>query len=339
MTSRLDYVDVAKGIATICVILGHLSVTPRPLVIWIYTFHIPLFFLLSGFVLNLDKYPTFLSFFTDKVKKLLIPYLWLSVLTWIWIYCVRDFSINKNSLIKFIGIFICAKDTPYYLSLWFIMSLFFSQILLYILLRCLSEKGKLIKICLCFVVGVFISSIYKPGWIWALDTVPMATFFLGLGYCLREKREKMNDFLQLKFFFVSFPLNVICGYFNFINHNRSDLFYQNIGQPILYVTSALFGIWMILILSKLIHHSKTLSYIGKNSLVFYAFHRPIFIPIVMKFLSLMSQKYKIFTHNMVQTLLSVFMICIGLFLLNELIDRYFPFILNKKRRKIEIKEL
>ena len=53
---RIEFVDVAKGIATILVIIGHLSYTPTHLKIWLYTFHIPLFFFLSGFVLNCNKY-------------------------------------------------------------------------------------------------------------------------------------------------------------------------------------------------------------------------------------------------------------------------------------------
>ena len=51
-SKRIEFVDVAKGIATILVIIGHLSYTPDMIKIWLYTFHIPLFFFLSGFVLN-----------------------------------------------------------------------------------------------------------------------------------------------------------------------------------------------------------------------------------------------------------------------------------------------
>lgn len=67
---RIDYIDTAKGIATILVILGHLSVTPKIIVNSLYTFHIPLFFLLSGFVLNLDKFSSYKLFILDKTKKL-----------------------------------------------------------------------------------------------------------------------------------------------------------------------------------------------------------------------------------------------------------------------------
>ena len=44
--TRIGWVDTAKGIGLLLVIIGHL---PIPLVpVWIYTFHMPLFFFLSG---------------------------------------------------------------------------------------------------------------------------------------------------------------------------------------------------------------------------------------------------------------------------------------------------
>ena len=54
---RIHYLDIAKGIAMILVILGHTKkLIPTNVVWWLYTFHMPLFFMLSGMVLNIDKY-------------------------------------------------------------------------------------------------------------------------------------------------------------------------------------------------------------------------------------------------------------------------------------------
>lgn len=58
---RIDWVDMLKGIAIICVIIGHRTwsdygALPCMLKSWIYSFHMPLFFFLSGFVFSIDKY-------------------------------------------------------------------------------------------------------------------------------------------------------------------------------------------------------------------------------------------------------------------------------------------
>lgn len=50
---RFDWVDIAKGIAILLMILGHSSL-PNMIQNWIYSFHMPFFFFISG-VLN-DNY-------------------------------------------------------------------------------------------------------------------------------------------------------------------------------------------------------------------------------------------------------------------------------------------
>ena len=52
-TENLEYIDVAKGIGILLVVLGH-NLQDLPLMTsWIYSFHMPLFFAISGF---LDAY-------------------------------------------------------------------------------------------------------------------------------------------------------------------------------------------------------------------------------------------------------------------------------------------
>ena len=50
LTSRIGWIDTAKGIGLLCVILGHLSIPYLDM--WIYFFHMPLFFFLSGFAVH-----------------------------------------------------------------------------------------------------------------------------------------------------------------------------------------------------------------------------------------------------------------------------------------------
>lgn len=72
-TKRIEWIDVAKALAIILVGIGHYN-CPRGLQIWIYSFHMPLFFILSGVTLDIKKYK-FVKFVKRKAKAFLVPWL------------------------------------------------------------------------------------------------------------------------------------------------------------------------------------------------------------------------------------------------------------------------
>ena len=54
--TRLNFIDISKGIAIVLVVLGHILYNQNNLIrIWLYSFHIPLFFIRSGDLLNFKK--------------------------------------------------------------------------------------------------------------------------------------------------------------------------------------------------------------------------------------------------------------------------------------------
>ena len=70
---RIEWIDIAKGIGIILVIMGHTIALRYSQ--WLYTFHLPLFFLLSGLVYNVSKYPKYTTLLRQKSKQILWPWL------------------------------------------------------------------------------------------------------------------------------------------------------------------------------------------------------------------------------------------------------------------------
>ena len=68
---RLQYIDIAKGIAMICIILGHMGNANINRVV--FTFHVPIFFFKTGYFIS-DKCEVDI-FVRYKVRTLIIPYL------------------------------------------------------------------------------------------------------------------------------------------------------------------------------------------------------------------------------------------------------------------------
>ena len=77
-TGRLQYIDIAKGIAILAVIIGHaairltgLSHGAATIVAVCFTFHMPLFFLLSGYFLHYERPFNW----KKEAKRLVVPYI------------------------------------------------------------------------------------------------------------------------------------------------------------------------------------------------------------------------------------------------------------------------
>lgn len=81
-TERNTKIDILRGIAAVCMVLGHaIIVYPVNLTLipwcaairyFIYTFHMPLFFILSGFVYRCTSYRKYI---TRKAQRIVLPYL------------------------------------------------------------------------------------------------------------------------------------------------------------------------------------------------------------------------------------------------------------------------
>lgn len=74
---RLDHLDVARGIAMCCVVLGHLGIWKVNRVV--FTFHLPIFYFISGYFLNTKA--SWGIFLRKKVKSLLVPYFFTCMVT------------------------------------------------------------------------------------------------------------------------------------------------------------------------------------------------------------------------------------------------------------------
>lgn len=67
---RILWIDILRGIAMFLVVYGHTSQNAE-IKKYIYAFHMPLFFIISGFVYHCTSYPKYMK---RKAQRLLLPY-------------------------------------------------------------------------------------------------------------------------------------------------------------------------------------------------------------------------------------------------------------------------
>lgn len=79
---RLDFLDVAKGFAILLMVLGHLEVTCEPVKVWIYAFHMPLFFVVCGMLIYNREVTNPESLRWGKILKKRLYQLGLPYLIW-----------------------------------------------------------------------------------------------------------------------------------------------------------------------------------------------------------------------------------------------------------------
>lgn len=87
---RLNYIDAAKGIGILLVVLGHHIQGKPELIHWIYSFHMPLFFILTGYLEHRNQADhrqsaDLRSYIRKKAAALLWPYYTFSAVNFLWI--------------------------------------------------------------------------------------------------------------------------------------------------------------------------------------------------------------------------------------------------------------
>lgn len=135
---RIDYIDIVKGITIILMIIGHVSNIPTILRTFIFSFHMPLFFIISGYTFKKKKQTKLLK---SSIRRLIIPYLLTGITMLILniIISIKNQEIkNILNLIKnsFLSILwgsgareICPTGIQPIGAIWFLLAMFWGGLI------------------------------------------------------------------------------------------------------------------------------------------------------------------------------------------------------------------
>lgn len=339
-------IDILRGYATILVIIGHIPYTPILLRFWIYTFHVPLFFLCSGILFSPERYPRFKDFFLSRVKGLLLPILSLGLLLRLLQIAVSgllsllpevpaEYAIPFDPLQQLLRLVLGWRVHVWYYSFWFLYTLFLSELLFYFLVKLIRKRWYVYVLMIAGGIALqYLVSGYVKGFIWSADLIPAGLSFISAGYLYRilfyEKQKKLPPFLLPVFLAVSFLLTRL----NY-NGEQVNLFYGQLGNPVFYIICALAGCCASIILADLIQRSRILEFFGRNSLLTYAFQNTVAIPFFMELLRLWRLRNPFASERsfkMVITLAGTLLLSAAFCLA---VNRFAPWLIGKKRKKKE----
>lgn len=213
-------IDTARGIAIILMVIGH-AAAPEWLNKLIFGFHMPLFFLLSGYLFNREKWLSlgFSSFAKKRAKDYLVPYFVLAAVNLLLQLVIEFRHAGLSEIVRHIGksafaiVYANGRGMPLCGQLWFLPCLFVSSLLLYGLMRI---ERRWLRALLCL-LGVAASRVIyavlttKIGSFfgllpWHLETVLLCMGFLLIGCELKAANalDKMDIFAALALAAVGF---------------------------------------------------------------------------------------------------------------------------------------
>lgn len=271
---RIGFIDVAKFIGIFAIYLGHLN--DQLSKEFVFAFHVPLFFLISGCMENLNKEEKFSKFLFKKIKSILIPFFIFSILSLI--INVIDNNTPIKDVIHLIRLILCGniRGSSVASSLWFLSCLFVMEILFFIIKKI---KIKPVIFSICLVLFIIVNTLIKPSpvihphFIYNVDSALYYIIYYAIGYISFPYIQKLFNLDKLKYkivFAITGIIALIYSIFLFLGKNYLEVF-RYILPSFLYdivvpIMTALIVIWLVLIISKMFEDNRLLYSIGKETL-------------------------------------------------------------------------
>jgi fucose 4-O-acetylase-like acetyltransferase len=296
---RYDIIDSIKGIGILLVIWGH-CMFPRSYII--YAFHMPLFFMISGF---LFKNQEFGELILKKTKRIIIPFLFFFVVSFLFFLASNFLNlsrsplsihfepISKDRLVFFIKScltdFVFGRGVPNNPPLWF-LSCIFITILLYNVILTLKVKYQWGLIAISSILAYYLGFI-KLALPFKIDVAFAAIVFFHLGFTIKKHLNWIKQRIESVSNISKIALILLCTaifvFTVFLNEEISGsyvvMMVNQFGNYFLFYISAISGTILIVVVAHTIQYS-TVQYLGQNSLVLMCVHYP-FVPYIQPLIS------------------------------------------------------
>lgn len=285
MDRRKD-IDAYRGLGILLVVLGHVSYLSPYWIKVIYGFHMPAFFILSGFLLNTNNYFQGIpSFIKNRFYRLIIPAWCIGMICgipFVVMLLIGHLSLSEFCQ-KLVGTLTGATkvDKNFFVTpIWFLYCLFIIEVL-FCFIFILSKNKLVITIAsfLLFFVGVCFKSTSLLNFNIALIAIPYFT----IGYLLK-------DITIPKSGLVAFFAGAVILVMPFITPEGVDFSAQRIGSEgwlFANFATALLGCYLLYFISGFIN-SNAIAWLGKNTLIILGFNYYInaFVKILLKIVKL-----------------------------------------------------
>lgn len=262
--NRIAWLDQLKGFGIILMVYGH---NFPALEEYIYSFHMPLFFIIAGiFHPKKINIPTI----KKRFRQILLPYfLWSFILFGFWLFIGRkfgesvhlDLSITKN----FIGIFFAQGDINFMnwgIPMWFLPTIFLTFLLFGLILKIKNTILQYSVLVMSIVLGFLIANFCRVYLFWSLDVALVSLFFYSFGFYAKDFIKSNNNKGVLSLLILG-VIHVVVSLFLL---QKIDMYRSTYGNEILFLLNSLVGFLFWGSLFKNFLPLKFLVFFGKNTM-------------------------------------------------------------------------
>lgn len=258
---KINWIDNLKLLGILSVILGHIA---SPFGAFIYSWHIPLFFMIAGFFIKFDL--SIKDFIKKDFKRLMVPY-FIFAIVGLTLETIKRIGLHREGLDyihELQGVFLwmdmSSLMNSYAFVLWFLPALFFSRVLLVIFHKYIENLFfQFILVCVLFSISFMIELPF------GIDNSLNAILFVFIG----------NNFFKyyqdIKLLYI-LPFLTVLIYFAFgiPSLDIASKNYDNIFTNIFFAGGIIYII--ILILKKLDYSNNLLKIWGGNTMLIFIIH-------------------------------------------------------------------
>lgn len=324
-------IDFLRGGAMILVLLHHSGFSLGAVIL---AFHMPLFFIISGYLefLNGGTKRPFKQYLRKRFVRLVVPYFTFEILNLI-IWCVKCMVEHQSlpGIESLISIFTCINNgyMGLYGRLWFLPCMFVADLYIWVILRLLRNNkfAQILSILGLFALSFLTDKLLEFRLPFAIDTALFAAAFIMLGYVF-------GDAVQV----LIHPGNLVCktiltigmllylAYAVQYTNVTVHMYINNYGEYTVSICAAIAGSIAFLILGSFVYRAcgkfqilnDFVCWYGNNSLVSFPIHLTIKM-FILWYVPTLSKWYLLF----------VVMLVVNIPIVNA-ITNYLPFMLAKK---------
>jgi len=332
---RISRIDNLKWIWILLIVLGHCKLPPGNLLTsYFFSFHVALFFILSWFLFDENKYDKITKFFKNRFLRLVIPFFAFNIIYFainksIWEYAwttIKDFAIWVFYWDYLGDNWWIYNNTWWFniwnISTWFLTALFTTSFYYFFLHK--VTKSKKIKLLIAFILSIIVyiesklTSFRLPWW---AEIAFMMLLFYSFWNIFKDHIKKFVEKINSKYLLYIIPVI----WFHLLLINKTNISMGYYWNYALLILNSLLWFITILVLSKQIWDNKILSFFWKNSIIILWFEWiKIFLEKYTDFFTFCLLHFeKSFLFGFTQ----FFMTIIALVPIIFIINNFFPFIL------------